>query len=295
MTAWRRRQQKVSAREGSSGRGVFGVVGRRWSYLPLAALLGAAVAVLPGVAASESLPIEAVDEGIYYHHWSNATQTIIAGQSVKFANPYSEVPHGLKFTGGPATPSCSGIPAAAGEAAGATNWRGECDFAAAGTYTFICTVHPGEMKGTITVDANGTTTVTTTTTTTPTPTSTAPGEPPGASSPLGAPPSLRAVQRGGTVKGSLTIAKAGAGDELEIDVLASTSSLSHRRQPPHTRVGRFTREAVKAGRLPFSIRLDASARRALAHRHRLALTVRVVLTPIHGQATTINRSIVEHG
>lgn len=254
------------------------------------ALLGAAVAVLPGVAASESLPIEAVDEGIYYHHWSNATQTIIAGQSVKFANPYSEVPHGLKFTGGPSTPSCSGIPVAATEAAGATNWHGECNFAAAGTYTFICTVHPAEMKGTITVNANGTTTVTTTT---PTPTTTAPSEPSGSSSPLSGPPSLRVSQRGGTIKGALTVAEAGAGDELEIDVLASTSALSRRHQPAHTRVGRFTRTSVKAGRLPFSIRLDASARRALTRRHRLALTVRIVLTPVHGEATTVNRSIVE--
>ncbi|MGH2879166.1 MAG: cupredoxin domain-containing protein [Solirubrobacteraceae bacterium] len=256
-------------------------------------LLGAAVAVLPGVAASESLPIEAVDEGIYYHHWSNATQTIIAGQSVKFANPYSEVPHGLKFTGGPSAPSCSGIPAAAGEAAGATDWHGECNFATPGTYTFICTVHPGEMKGTVTVDANGTTTVTTTTT--PTPTSTTPSEQSGSTSPLSGSPSLRASQGSGTVKGALTIAKAGAGDELEIDALASTSTLSHRHQPSHTRVGRFTRASVKAGRLPFSIRLDASARRALARRHRLALMVRIVLTPVYGDATTINRSIVEHG
>jgi plastocyanin len=272
-------------------------VGKRWSYLPLVALLGAAVAVLPGVAASESLPIEAVDEGIYYHHWSNATQTIIAGQSVKFANPYSEVPHGLKFTSGPATPACSGIPVAAGEAGGATSWQGECNFAAPGTYAFICTVHPGEMKGTVTVNANanGTTTTTVTTTTTPTPPITTPSEPSTSSSPLSGSPSLRVSQRGGTVKGTLVIAAAGAGDELEIDVLASTSALGPRHRPSHTRVGQFTRASVGAGRLAFSIRLDASARRALAHRHRLALTVRIVLTPVYGRATTANRSIVEHG
>jgi hypothetical protein len=149
------------------------------------------------------------------------------------------------------------------------------------------------MKGTVTVNANGTTTVTTTTT--PTPTTTTPSEPSGSSSPLSGSPSLRVSQRGGTVKGTLAIAKAGAGDELEIDVLASTSALGHRHRPSHTRVGQFTRASVRAGRLAFSIRLDASARRALAHRHRLALTVRIVLTPVYGQATTVNRSIVEHG
>ncbi|HEX5307982.1 MAG TPA: plastocyanin/azurin family copper-binding protein [Solirubrobacteraceae bacterium] len=267
-------------------------MGRRWGY-PLAVVLGVAVAVLPGVAASESLPVEAVDEGIYYHHWSNSAQTVIAGESVKFANPYSEVPHGLKFTSGPATPACSGIPAAAGEASGATSWHGECSFATPGTYTFICTVHPGEMKGTITVSANGTTTVTTTTT--PTPTTTTPSQPTVPVSPLVGAPLLRASQRGGVVKGALAIAKAAAGDELEIDVLARTSALSHRRTPAHTRVGHLSRGSVKAGRLSFSIRLDANARRALARRHRLALTVRIVLTPIYGEAKRINRSVIEHG
>jgi plastocyanin len=269
-------------------------MGRRWGYLLLAVLLGAAVAVLPGVAASESLPVEAVNEGIYYHHWSNAVQTVIAGESVKFANPGSEVPHGLKFTGGPATPACSGIPAAAGEASGAVDWHGECSFATPGTYTFVCTVHPVEMKGTITVSADGTTTVTTTPST-PTPTTTAPKEPAGPASPLAGAPSLRASQRGGVVKGALTIAKAGAGDELEIDVLASSSALARRHAHGHTRVGQMTRGSVKAGRLPFSIRLDASARRALARRHRLALTVRIVLTPVYGETTTVNRSVIERG
>lgn len=266
-------------------------MGRRWGYLPLVAVLGAAVAVLPGVAASESLPVEAVDEGIYYHHWSNAVQTVIAGTSVKFANPSGETPHGLKFTGGPTAPSCSGIPAAAGEASGAISWHGECGFATPGTYTFICTVHPGEMKGTITVAANGTTTVTTT----PTPTTTTPSEPAAPASPLTGAPSLRSSQRGGVVKGALTLAKAGAGDELEIDLLASRAALGRRHGPAHVRVGRFARASVKAGRLSFSIRLSASARHALARRHRLALSVRIVLTPVYGVATTVNRSVVEHG
>jgi hypothetical protein len=106
---------------------------------------------------------------------------------------------------------------------------------------------------------------------------------------------LRASQRGGVVQGALTVASAGAGDELEIDVLARTSALARRHAPAHTRVGSLRRTSVKAGRLPFSIRLDARARRALARRHRLALTVRIVLTPVYGEATTIDRSTVAHG
>lgn len=258
----------------------------------MVALLGAALAVLPGIAASESLPVNAVNEGLYYHHWSNAVQTIIAGETVKFANP-SEVAHGLQFTGGPATPSCSGIPSAATEPGGATNWHGECSFSTPGSYTFICTVHPTEMRGTITVDANGTTTVTTTGTPTSTPPPSPSSEPAVvSSSPLSGAPSLRASQRGGSVKGALPIAKSGAGDELRIDVFAAGAALGR----PHSkrvRVAELVRASVRAGRLPFSIRLDARARRALARRHRLALTVRIVLTPAHGQATTVTRSVLE--
>lgn len=268
-------------------------MGRRWSYLPLVALLGAAAAVLPGIAASESLPIEAVDEGLYYHHWSNPVQTVIAGESVKFANPYATVPHGLKFTGGPATPACSGIPAAATEESGATSWHGECSFASPGTYTFICTVHPVEMKGTITVNANGTTTLTTTTPAS-TPTMSAPNEPPVSNPPLIGSLSLRASQSGGTVKGALVVSKAGAGDELEIDVLASSAALMKAHAPKRIRVGRLVRSSVAEGRLPFSIRLSSHARRALARRHRLALTVRIVLTPAYGETITLRRAVVEH-
>jgi plastocyanin len=110
--------------------------------------------------AGEPLAVEAVNEGIYYHHWTNAVQTVIGGQEVKFANPGGAVPHGLKFTGGSAgvTPTCTGIPQAAGEPGGALSWEGHCKFTKPGTYTFICTVHPTEMYGTITV-SNGEPTV----------------------------------------------------------------------------------------------------------------------------------------
>src|SRR6185437_1809060 len=132
---------------------------RKLYLAPVAVLLSSAV-VLPAIASSEPLPVAAVDEGIYYHHWSNSQQTIMGGETVKFSNPYSESEpprHGLKFTSGPggAKPSCSGIPVAAESEAGAANWHGECTFSTPGTYTFICTVHPTEMKGTIIVKNAG--------------------------------------------------------------------------------------------------------------------------------------------
>jgi hypothetical protein len=213
---------------------------------------------------------------------------------VSFANPYSEVPHGLKFTGGPATPSCAGLPAAASEAAGATNWHGECTFATAGTYTFICTVHPLEMKGTITVNPNGTTTTTITpttptTTTTPTP----PVEPTSGPSLLGS-PKIPVSQHGIAVKGSLEISKSGAGDGLEVDVFAKSAALAKAGHSKRVRVGRLLRGSVSPGKLAFSVKLDAKARGALKRHRRLALTVKIVLTPVYGEPTTLTRAVVQH-
>lgn len=260
---------------------------KRLSYLSVAAALGAGVAVLPALAASESLPVEAVNEGLYYHHWSNPLQTVSAGDTVKFSNPSGNVPHGLKFTS-PTKPSCSGIPAAAGEETGAVQWHGECTFSTPGTYTFVCTVHPGEMRGAITVNPNGTTTTTTTTTTTPT-TGTTPGETPQLPPLVGA-PSIRASQHGGVVKGALEISQAGAGDRLDVNLLATRASLASARR---VTVGHFTIASVKAGRQGFSVKLSAKAKRALRRHKRLPLTVSIVLTPPHGKPTTGTRSVVE--
>jgi plastocyanin len=129
-------------------------------YLLVTVVLGLSAVVLPAIASSEPPSISAYNEpGIYgFHSWMPATATVGSGGVVKFGNPYTTTYHGLKFTGGSAgaTPSCTGIPTAAGEAAGAVDWHGECTFSMPGTYTFICTVHPVEMKGTITVKSPGT-------------------------------------------------------------------------------------------------------------------------------------------
>ena len=204
----------------------------RKRHLPLAALLGVAVAVLPAVASSETSPgISAYNEpGVYgSHSWMPAAATVDPGGAVQFSNPYSTTYHGLKFTGGSAgaTPSCTGIPAAAGEEAGATNWHGECTFSAPGTYTFICTVHPGEMKGTITVTAAGTPVPGQAPTPSPSPaTPVAPSPESPSGSPLVGGPLVRSSQHGSSVRGSVQISKAGAGGRLEVDLLAKSASLA---------------------------------------------------------------------
>jgi plastocyanin len=137
----------------------------RRAYLLTVVVLGSIAATLPAIARSEPPSVSAYNEpGFYgFHSWMPATATVGSGGEVKFSNPYSTTYHGLKFTGGSAgaTPSCSGIPAAAGTETGAISWEGKCTFSKPGTYTFICTVHPTEMKGTITVKSLGTPIVTT--------------------------------------------------------------------------------------------------------------------------------------
>jgi hypothetical protein len=153
------------------------------------------------------------------------------------------------------------------------------------------------MTGTVTVSQDGTTTTTTsaptgaptTTGTTPGPTTEVPSGPP-----LVGGPSLRTSQHGTSVHGSLEISPAGAGDRLEVDLLASSLSLGAGGHATRVTVGRLVHSKATVGRQSFSVKLSAQARRALKRRHRLALTVRIVLTPNNGKSTTLTRSVVEH-
>ena len=47
------------------------------------------------------------------------------------------------------------------------------------------------------------------------------------------------------------------------------------------RVGHLVRSSVSAGKMSFVVKLNASARRALKRHHRLALTVKITLTPFY--------------
>lgn len=265
-------------------------------YVLLAMVLGIGAAVLPAIASSETSPnVQAVNTGLYSHSWSPAQVTIAAGGSVSLSNP-TTVPHGVEWHSGPSTPTCSGVPV--GTESG-TEWSGSCKFAQAGTYVFYCTVHGPEMTGTVTVSADGT--ITTTTTTTPTGTTTTPAgtKPPVQEAPAGPPitgsPTVRAARHGTSVTGSLQVSAAGAGDRLEVDLIADGAALAKGKQAKHVTVGRFVRSSVKAGKQSFTVKLDASARHALKRRHRLALTVKVVLTPGYGNPTTRTRTVIVHG
>ena len=127
--------------------------------LPVA-VLAAAVVVLPAAAGSETTPtIEAVNSTGYYRRtdprWSPREATVSAGGLVTLSNT-TAVEHGVKWVGGPETPSCAGsIPVGTTAAAKGANWTGTCTFQKPGVYTFYCTVHGSEMTGMITVNASG--------------------------------------------------------------------------------------------------------------------------------------------
>jgi hypothetical protein len=65
-------------------------------------------------------------------------------------------------------------------------------------------------------------------------------------------------------------------------------------QIPAADVGRLVRSSTPAGKVSFTVSLDAVARRALQQHHKLALTVKIMLKPRQGTSVTITRSVVVH-
>jgi plastocyanin len=285
--------------------GVLGGVGRGWIYLTLVALLGAAVAVLPAIASSEATStVEATNGSGPYgepHAWSPSQVSVIAGAVVTFSNP-TAVEHGVEWVSDPTKPTCtSGVPVGTTAASAGPKWSGTCNFDQPGTYVFYCTVHGPEMTGTVVVSPTGTTTVTTTGTTTNTSTtgtSTTNTSPPAEESPIVG-STTQAVkiaksQRGGSVHGSIDLSPAAVGSRLQVDLFTRRTALTGAKRNVRVRVGHLLRSSVSAGRLSFSVALDAKARRALVRRRRLALGVEVLLTPVTGKALRISRTVIEH-
>ena len=271
----------------------------RKRHLLLAAALGAAVAIVPAIASSESGPTISGLESIM---WSPAQVTVASGGTVSFKNSSGSVPHGVVWeTGNPETPACSGVPIDEGQ----TNWKGSCTFAKAGVYRYYCSVHGMAMSGTIEVSAPGT--PPTPTPTTPTGTTTTPppaptGEaPPGAgtASPLAGSPSkairLAGAQHGESVRGSIQLSPAGAGARLEVKLLANSTAPAKRSRSKQVRVGSLVRASLQPGSNSFSAPLSQRGRAALHRRGHLLLTVRITLTPAHGAAVSVTRVIVMHG
>lgn len=252
--------------------------GRR--LLLLAASLGClAFLSTPTPGATDGPTIEPAESSSGYR-WSPSTATFAPGGAVAFRNPSTAVPHGLAWTSGPAKPSCSGVPV---DSSG-TEWSGSCSFAQAGTYAFVCTVH-AEMQGTITVAAG----------------EPAPPPPPGTEQGPGVPPAaapvqrlrLAMAQRGHVVRGSLELSDAAAGGRLTLELRASRRALD-RPGGGTARVGKLVRSELTAGPQSFAVALAARARRALARRERLSISVRIHVALPSAAAEALTRKVVLH-
>jgi hypothetical protein len=267
----------------------------------LAPLIGAAIAVPSALAAPSEAKLE-VNNNCVDPNWPcwatpgssqpAAQVTIASGGSVAFAD--SKTAANIAWTG--TAPTCEpSVPVA--PAAPKTGWEGKCTFTTPGAYKFeSSTLWPEYTKYEVMVEGAPPTGTTGggggSTPGAPTPSPTPAGENP-TGSPLSGAPAIRSSQRGTTVKGSLQLSKAAAGDRLEVDLLATTASLA---KAVHTTqvVGRFVSASVSAGQQSFSVKLNARARKALKRHHRLALKVKITLTPVHGEVTSIARSVTVH-
>lgn len=242
--------------------------------LPIAGALGAALAVVPGLAAGSapsSASFTAYDYGWMANGSVTSTKATIAqGGTVTFAYPSGISEHNADFGSGPKPSSCT---QSAGPSSGSVpplphqathaGWAGTCTFNSPGTYTFHCDVHTF-MTGTIVVEGSGTTTGTTTTT----------------GSPLtGA--SIPAHQRGTTVRGSVKLSDAARGGRLEVDLRNGKA-----------RAGRLTKTNLQPGTARFAVSLSPAAKRALRNRGRLKLTVQVTVRSPSGTRGSITRQVL---
>lgn len=251
--------------------------GRRLLLLVLSSV---AALQLPASGLAETPTVEPAETAAGFA-WKPSAATAAPGGTVAFRNPGNLVPHGVHWTGGPEEPSCSGVPV---DESG-TSWSGTCTFSQAGTYTFVCTVHPEEMKGTITV-ASGEA---------PPAPGSGPGAPPAApEGPLVEALRLPKDQQGTVVRGSIAVSPAAAGGRLVVELEAKRASLGQR-AAGRVRVGKVARYLVGAGRVRFAVALNAAAQRALRQRGRLPLILNAAVTPTSGSAMTITRRAELHG
>jgi len=224
--------------------------------------------------------------------------TIAPGGRVDFSFPTGSNPHNVKFTG-PLPSACTATQGAAASASALPAlpsdqpWAGFCDFTVANTYPFVCEVH-GSMTGSVVVMAGSQTPP-------PPPPPPPPGPPPDSPPPPPPPPPpaltaagsavrITSQQRGFTVRGSIRVRSAGS--RLVARAFARRRSLSGGRSALLVQVGRQARSAVPAARVSFAARIDAAARRALRRNGRLAITLRLTVTPPSGAAYRTTRSVV---
>lgn len=289
-------------------------------HLPLVAALGAAVAIVPALAAAPPEAKLEVNENCVENAWpcwatpgsgpkpAPASKiTIAQGGEVTFTDD-SSIKANIAWLG--AAPVCSaGVPVS--PASPQSSWEGRCRFEQPGTYKFESSTlfdgGPGEnyTEYEILVEASATAT-TTTATTASTATTTAPitgptitatttaGQLPYVSPLEGGSGALRLAgrQRGSGVRLLLDLSPAAVGGRLEVVLFAPGASVTRTAHPASVRVGRLLRFPLKAGALSLSLPLDAEGRDALRRHRHLALTLKIALTPLRGATVLLTRALL---
>jgi plastocyanin len=234
----------------------------------LAAGAGLAVAVA-SAGAEEPMTASITAKDSYFDNGSGgSTVSIAQGGTVTFSYPSGLSAHNVVFDTAQPT-SCQDMPPDATP----PGWSGSCTFGAYGTYTFRCELH-SYMTGRVEVPDPNPPPTGTTGPTGPSPTETG-GE-------LTPPPAVKVAQRqsGTVVRGSVTTP---AGPSMiAVTALVAKSALASRARL--VRVGALKKHSTGTGRTSFAVRVRRSARRALHRRHRLAVTMRIAVTPDAGTA-----------
>jgi hypothetical protein len=284
---------------------------RRRLLFGLAAVMGAAVVVLPAVAASETPTVEAITGCSTYYPsypcWSPSSPvTIASGGTVKFVDKSNSLEQGIRWIG--TAPACENVPSADQKGP----WEGTCTFTESGNYRFDGTQSYSSTGEVVVTGTATTNTTTSTATTTIAPTLSGPAGPNGALSEPGSPAAgsndgaqssplagsaasavrLAPVQHGRAVHGSVEVSHAGAGGRLEVQLLARRAALVSAGRSAQAQVGRVARATLASGTGSFTVALDAKAARALRIHRRLALNVRIAVTPVDGSAVVLTRSVL---
>jgi plastocyanin len=245
------------------------------------------VAILVAAPAESQAPtlasIQAADNVFTTDDGGPPNVTIAAGGHVNFAYFMGNSRHNVVFTGALPTVcgSSGGPPATASALPGAptpAGWDGGCDFNTPGTYPFVCGLH-SSMTGSVTVVAG-----------TGTP---PPPPPPVSAAPVAAAASglkVAVAQRGLSVRGTVRVARTGS--RLLARAFARRGAVYGGRSRLPVEVGRQLRTHVSATTVTFATALGATARRALRRNGRLAISLRLTVTPAEGKSYTATRAVV---
>jgi hypothetical protein len=101
---------------------------------------------------------------------------------------------------------------------------------------------------------------------------------------------LAASQRGSSIRGSVRVTTSGS--SLLARAVASRGAVQAGKGASPVQVGRRSLPSVAGGRVSFTVRLTAVARRALRRDGRLATVLRLTVTPPVGAAYNARRTVV---